>query len=1166
MPIKFYSDGGFHAGIQKKNFIDDTAAYNEYMTEVSGWSISFSDWMKQKGHTIGSQVATKVAHDAALQKLRQFLNASEPELVYWLQNNWTNQSNAITYKELREAIMTGSLDQQMIYDWQQDYSKFVTDHLRPAWENAMAEANAQLSEKYPLYSFDPGADGVKQWLDTKAASFVTNSTMEQIKAINAVVAKAAVLQDLTVDGLSRAIRPMVGLTYQQGIANLNYYKAMVDSGLSEKVALERSIKYSARQSRYRGYNIARTELAFAYNKGEHFGVQQAIDQGLMGYTRKVWCTADDERVCEICGGLEGKTIEMDEDFDFYTKLAANNPGIRQTPPAHPSCRCTCLYEEVAQPDYAAWNAQHAQQNAPEPQQDDYSQPAIPEANIPDVADLTLVGPSQMGGTSESYIYQDSKGDKYLFKVAKDKYKTNVAPFRAHIQEAGYKVQYIVDPETAVDVKAVTINGKFGAIQRIIDKTDNAQEIKDWYFGAKKMSGSTIAQLQREHVTDWLLGNFDSHINNFVTDKHGRLIGLDKEQAMKYIKDKKSHVISVLYHPNKAYGEYEPVYNKLYKAYANDAVDMDLNDVLPYIKRVEAISDKEYREIFREYAESLHGKGKAAEELLDEIVERKRTLRETYRTFYEELLEQKTGKKVSFVFLDEGKTAAKQTLSVITMTEEAASKLSLAELKKIAKDNGVPNFGNMTKKQLITCVSDPSKIEDMSNQVKAKLQAQAAKRKAQAMVASEATKPVSTTGIRMAEDVFKDLDDAVPAKVNGISVRADFDAVEGQQLNIRKIILDGEDYIEINGKFTDESWQNAKDMLRNMGAKDADFIYEAGKVVDDVVVFNSNSSPLWVGEGLQMKVGNTIIEVANDRNGAQLGLFRIRTLASGPVTSLQVETALRRAGIEYIKYNPTQEAEQLMKKVRVLWQQNPKLASQFSTMKNKLADIDHYLKMAGIDPDKAGKLILEEVFDGYSTYMDYEALTGYQKAGLRYVWAGVREGDSVVAMVKSGGMQATKKRMANGFMGNGSSMTSDIRTGGADSVFTRIATNGAYKGGKEYRSSYCGGNYQILMKDSTMARTDWYAYTSDCFGDISHIPGNNSAIDFVKKMEKSYYADNEIMFRNGIRLDEWIGIDTKSDRLKAELINKLQKEGIDTINGVPLDKFIRVNTLVGKPLK
>lgn len=289
--------------------------------------------------------------DIALMKLRRFLNTEEPELVYWLQHTWNNQSRAITYKELREAIMAGYLSPATLAEWQQDYSRFVALYLLPAYEKAMKEASKELSDRFPLFSFDSSAEGVRTWTSTRAANFVTNVTNEQIIAIRTVVARAANLQNMTVDGLSRAIRPMVGLTRGQAIANLNYYTKMIDSGLSEKVALERSIKYSARQNRYRGYNIARTELAFSYNKGEYYGVQQAIAEGYMGHTRKVWCTADDERVCEICGGLDGKTIEMDDHFNFKTKLKATNPDITLTPPAHPSCRCTLIYEEVEPPTF-----------------------------------------------------------------------------------------------------------------------------------------------------------------------------------------------------------------------------------------------------------------------------------------------------------------------------------------------------------------------------------------------------------------------------------------------------------------------------------------------------------------------------------------------------------------------------------------------------------------------------------------------------------------------------------------------------------------------------------------------------------------------------------------------------------------------------------------------
>lgn len=295
-------------------------------------------------------IQKSAASAIALLKLRSYLNASEPALVYFLVRTWKKQQKAVTYKELREALLNGTIDSAWLEQWQQDYAQFVVENLEPAWMDAMAVAAADIKAKYPDWNFDPYADGVRDWAERKAAEFVTNSTMTQIQALQAVVMRAAVLEDMTVDGLSRIIRPMVGLTHQQSIANLNYYNSLIKKGVSKKKAEELAIKYAAKQHRYRAYNIARTELAFAYNQGVYFGTKQAQEAGYMGEVVKVWSTADDERVCPLCGPMDGKEIPLDDDFDFKTKLAGpQNPTIRKAPPLHPSCRCTMYVKEISPP-------------------------------------------------------------------------------------------------------------------------------------------------------------------------------------------------------------------------------------------------------------------------------------------------------------------------------------------------------------------------------------------------------------------------------------------------------------------------------------------------------------------------------------------------------------------------------------------------------------------------------------------------------------------------------------------------------------------------------------------------------------------------------------------------------------------------------------------------
>ena len=285
-----------------------------------------------------------------LRMLRRFLDKKEPELVYFLVNTWHAQGRAITYKELREAILAGEINGDLLEEWRQDYALFVIEHLHPAWVDAMEAAAAAIEKKYPEWHFDPMGAGVRDWTETRAADFVTEVTQTQIEGLRAVVHRAAVLEDMSVDQLARAIRPMVGLTHPQAVANMRYYENLIAHGISEKKALDLSIRYAARQHRYRGYNIARTELAFAYNQGSYVGIKQAQEKGYMGDVVKIWCTADDERVCPICGALEGKRIGLDEGFNFNTRLATpDNPTIRLVPPAHPSCRCAVMYKEITPP-------------------------------------------------------------------------------------------------------------------------------------------------------------------------------------------------------------------------------------------------------------------------------------------------------------------------------------------------------------------------------------------------------------------------------------------------------------------------------------------------------------------------------------------------------------------------------------------------------------------------------------------------------------------------------------------------------------------------------------------------------------------------------------------------------------------------------------------------
>ena len=78
-------------------------------------------------------------------------------------------------------------------------------------------------------------------------------------------------------------------------------------------------------SRYRSFMIARTETTNAANMASISVAQRA------GRETKTWWAALDERMCDACNALHGKTVAIDEAF----------PGGILGPSLHPNCRC-CL--------------------------------------------------------------------------------------------------------------------------------------------------------------------------------------------------------------------------------------------------------------------------------------------------------------------------------------------------------------------------------------------------------------------------------------------------------------------------------------------------------------------------------------------------------------------------------------------------------------------------------------------------------------------------------------------------------------------------------------------------------------------------------------------------------------------------------------------------------
>lgn len=276
----------------------------------------------------------------ALARILRFLSTWEPQAKKFLVGGKTE--NQLSYKDIQTALLSKTIPTTLLAQWQQQYALFVADVLSPLWESACQTAAQQVASNRPGFVFDPYVPAVQKWTETRAAALITQCTAETKRGIQAALKQSVYHEEIGVDELSKVIRPMIGLTRPQVVANQNYYNTLLDNGVKQQVAAQRSASYAARQHRYRAQMIARTESATAYNHAEYEVVRQAQKSGYMGKTVKVWCTAGDERTCATCGALNGKRIEFGADYTV-------SDGDVRVPPAHPQCRCTLLYEEIDEP-------------------------------------------------------------------------------------------------------------------------------------------------------------------------------------------------------------------------------------------------------------------------------------------------------------------------------------------------------------------------------------------------------------------------------------------------------------------------------------------------------------------------------------------------------------------------------------------------------------------------------------------------------------------------------------------------------------------------------------------------------------------------------------------------------------------------------------------------
>lgn len=308
----------------------------------------------------------------------------------------------------------------------------------------------------------------------------------------------------------------------------------------------------------------------------------------------------------------------------------------------------------------------------------------------------------IGNTGEMYQISDREnGREYYFKPAVSK-SSEIRPYRAYIQESAYNIQQIINPDNAVKCNRAEINGMFGAIQEKVPVDTKATKTFIDYFDNDigELPTEIISQVIDEYLVDFCLCNYDAHASNFVIDENGRLRGIDKEQAFRYIRNDSGKDMLFATNYNERYGENPTIYNTVFEQMKQGKISYEYLKALRYkASRLSQFPNEQYKKIFEKYAYDKSKTPEEAEELLSSILERKsnilQNIEQLYDGIYNEWSKNKNNQKTNSI-LDSAIKATEETTRTSTINEQVQTIKTVQRDKQSTRKQGEYKENTETK--------------------------------------------------------------------------------------------------------------------------------------------------------------------------------------------------------------------------------------------------------------------------------------------------------------------------------------------------------------------------------------------------------------------------------------------------------------------------------------
>ena len=414
-------------------------------------------------------------------------------------------------------------------------------------------------------------------------------------------------------------------------------------GTVERTRLETIPEGLFRRHRWWAMRIVRTETAYAQNAAGHEAIAAAKDVDFPDMQKKILAMMDNRTYPDSIA-VHGQIRDVEAMF----RDGAGREYLH--PPARPNDREVVIpwrpgWEEVptAEPRTALEEALERARAA-------RGTETLPEDEVARLLRETPLherlveeeGAHGLGGAGSKRILVDPvTGQRYLFKVAQAKgsaagravpgreqaladafaaYERGEMPhaawqavqetlggagteeFRARAQEVFSQIATRVRPGH-LNIETMTHGGQLGTLQPMLE-LDDPPDFRAGSIRPRDLSPADALQVAQEHVLDWATSNHDTHSENLVRTRDGRILSIDKEQGYRYFGDADEQ-LSTSYAPNRErYGEEEPYYNRFWREFEAGRVDFDPMELRETFDRLEAAAQTpEVDAAFEAYAMS-----------------------------------------------------------------------------------------------------------------------------------------------------------------------------------------------------------------------------------------------------------------------------------------------------------------------------------------------------------------------------------------------------------------------------------------------------------------------------------------------------------------------------------------------------------------------------------